>query len=97
MLRLKYYSLTKEEKKNLKKEFYETEFGKHIKGRLNRLLLVGFLGILFSIYLFIDPLNKWNIVLGIILTMASLIFIIGSYKVRIDKLNKFLIKKNKQQ
>lgn len=97
MLRLKYYSLNKEEKYKLKEEFYQTDFGKHIKSRLNRLLLIGFIGILFSTYLFINPANKWDIVTGIILTLTSLLFIIGSYKVRIDKLNKFLIKKNRQK
>lgn len=95
MLRLKYYSLTKEEKVNLKKEFYQTEFGKSIKLRLNRLLLIGITGILFSTYLFFFHANKWDIVSGIILLLASIVFIIGSFKVRIDKLNNFLIKKKK--
>lgn len=95
MLRLKYYSLTKKEKQKLKEDFYNTDFGKSIKNRLNRLLLIGILGILFSIYLFINPSNKWDVVSGIILSIASLVFIIGSFKVRIDKLNNFLVKKKK--
>ena len=95
MLRLKYYSLTKEEKKNLKQEFYQTEFGISIKRRLNRLLLIGILGTLFSIYLFLFYANKWDIVSGIILLLASIIFIIGSFKLKTKKLNNFLISKKK--
>ena len=95
MLRLKYYSLNKEEKKNLKKEFYQTEFGNSIKRRLNRLLIIGILGTLFSIYLFLFHANKWDIVSGIILLIASFVFITGSFKLKTEKLNNFLIKKAK--
>lgn len=95
MLRLKYYSLSKSEKLELKNRFYNTEYGLSIKKRLNRLCLTGILGILFSIYLFIFPNNKWDIVTGIILVIASLIFIFGSFKVRINKINDFLTKKKK--
>lgn len=96
MLKLKYYSLSKEEKYKLKDEFYQTVFGKSIKNRLNRLLLTGIIGTLFSIYLFTNPANKWDIVSGIILTLASLVFIIGSFKVKIKKLNDYLVKKSKK-
>ena len=95
MLRLKYYSLTKEEKYKLKTDFYNTEYGNSLKTRLNRLLLTGILGILFSIYLLIWPSNKWDIVTSIILIIASIIFIIGSYKVRINKINTYLTTKKK--
>ena len=95
MLRLKYYSLTKEEKYKLKTDFYNTEYGKSLMKRLNRLLLTGILGILFSIYLLVWPSNKWDIVTSIILIIASIIFIIGSYKVRINKINTYLTTKKK--
>ncbi len=95
MYKLKYYSLTKDEKKKLKEDFYKTEFGESIKMRLNRLFIIGILGILFSIYLFITSENKWNTIYAIILVMASLIFIGGSFSVRIQKLNDYLIKKKK--
>ena len=95
MLKLKYYSLNKEEKNKLKAEFYNTEFGKSIKSRLNRLLITGILGIIFSIILFIFPSNKWDLITGIILIIASLFFIISSFKVRIRKLNDYLVSKKK--
>ena len=95
MYRLKYYSLNKDEKKELKNNFYNTEFGKSIKNRLDRLFLIGIIGILFSVYLFINPSNKWDIVTGVILVVASITFLVGSFKVRIRKLNDYLVKQKK--
>ena len=95
MYRLKYYSLNKDEKKELKNNFYNTEFGKSIKNRLDRLFFIGIIGILFSIYLFINSSNKWDIVTGVILIVASIIFLVGSFKVRIRKLNDYLVKQKK--
>lgn len=95
MYRLKYYSLNKDEKKELKNNFYNTEFGKSIKNRLDRLFLIGIIGILFSVYLFINPSNKWDIVTGVILVIAGVIFLVGSFKVRIKKLNDYLVKQKK--
>ena len=96
MLRLKYYSLTKEEKQKLKEKFYNTEFGNNIKLRLNRLIVTGLIGVLFSIYLFVTANNKWNIVYATILLLASIFFIISSHKVRIKKLNDYLVKTKKK-
>lgn len=95
MLRLKYYSLDKIEKQNLKNNFYNTEVGKVVKYRLTRLLLTGIALLMFSIYLFINPANKWDIISGIILNFISLTFIGASFKVRIDKLNNYLITQKK--
>lgn len=95
MYKLKYYTLTKEEQMKVKNNFYKTEFGTNIKKRLDRLFLIGILGIIFSILLFIFHSTKWDIVTGILLLIASIIFIIGSYKVRIDKINIYLTKKKK--
>lgn len=95
MYRLKYYSLTKEEKNNLKFEFYQTEFGNSINKRLNRLFLTGIISLIFGIYLLIDNNTIWDIATGIITLIASIIFIVGSSKVRIKKLNDYLVKKKK--
>ena len=95
MYKLKYYTLKDDEKIKLKDEFYQTEFGKSIKKRLNRLFIIGIFGTIFSILLLILHTTKWDIVTGIMLLIASIIFIIGSYKVRIDKINTYLTKKKK--
>lgn len=95
MYKLKYYSLTKEEQLKLKNEFFKTEFGISINKRLNRLLITGIIGIIFSTYLLISNTTIWDIVTAIITLIASIIFIFGSYKVRIKKLNDYLVKKKK--
>ena len=96
MYKLKYYTLDKNEQNKIKKKFYETEYGQNIKKRLNRLFIIGILGFLFSIILFIFHSNRYDIISGIILLLASITFIIGSIFVRIDKINNYLIKnKNK--
>ena len=96
MYKLKYYSLSKEEKNKLKESFYQTDMGKDLKYRLNRLFIIGILGILFSLYLFIFHSSMWDIYIGVILTIASIIFIIGSFKVRIQKLNDYLVKNKRK-
>lgn len=95
MLKLKYNTLSKEEKNKVKNDFYKTEFGLSIKKRLDRLFIIGILSMLFSLYLFIMPSNKWDIVTAVILVIAALIFITSSFKVRIDKINTFLTTKKK--
>ena len=95
MLKLKYYTLTKEEKYKVKEEFYKTEFGINIKKRLDRLFLIGIMGIIFSILLIVFYKTKWDIITSITLSCASLFFIIGSYKIRIKKINEYLTKKKK--
>jgi len=95
MLKLKYYTLNKDEKKKLKEKFYNTEIGKSLKTRLNRLFILGISGLLFSLYLFIFHSNYWDIYTGVLLIIASLVFIIGSFKIRINKLNEFLVKDKK--
>ena len=95
MLKKKYFSLNKDERKKLKIEFYQTDFGKSINTRLNRLFIIGVLCFLFSVILFIWPSNKWDIVTGFILVISSILFVGGSFNIRIDKLNNYLIKKKK--
>lgn len=97
MYRLKVYSLSKDERKKLKEEFYQTDIGKDLKLRLTRLLIIGILGILFSIYMFISNTSIFDIITGIILLIASLVFIIASFRLRITKLNDYLVKNKKKK
>lgn len=91
MYKLKYYSLNKEEKIKLKKDFYKTEFGIKIKQLLTRLLLIGLIGLPFSIYLLLTYKNIWDLIIAISLLIASIIFIISSFTLRIKKLNRYLV------
>lgn len=96
MLKLKYYSLTKDEKKQLKEKFYKTESGQKISKRLNRLFLTGIISFIYSIILFIINKNIFDITTGIILLIASFIFILSSIFIKINKLNDFLVKQKKK-
>ncbi len=95
MLKLKYYSLSKEEKRKLKSEFYTTPYGKNLNARLTRLLITGFLGILFGLFLILKPSNNWDIYTGIVLGIVSIIFVVSSIVIRPKKLNAYLIKNKK--
>ena len=93
MYKLKYYYLSKEEKKELKNKFYQTELGIKINHLLLRLIIIGIIGILYSIYLFIFRTNIYELITSIILLIISLIFILSTFKIRINKLNAYLVKK----
>ena len=95
-MKLKYYYLTKEEKRKLKEEYYNTEVGSNVKIRLIRVLFYGIIGIIYSIYLFFSEEYLTFKILASGLFILSLIFIVGSFKVKIDKLNAYLVKKNKK-
>lgn len=97
LYKLKYYSLSKEEKKKLKYEFYETDFGKSINTRLTRLLITGIIGFIFSIYLFLSYTTIWDMIIAISLCSASIIFIISSFIIRISKINTYLVNKKKKK
>ncbi len=96
MYRLKYYSLKKEEKDKLKDRFYQTDYGKTIKIRLTRVLIIGILCLVFGSFLIVTNEQIWDIISGVSLLIASVIFIIGSFKVRINKLNDYLIKEKRK-
>lgn len=96
----KYQRMSKEEKKNIQNKYYNSPEGLSMKNRLIRLNITGIMGILFSIYLIYtnitqDGNNIWQYIMAGILFVASIIFIIGSLKIRIKVLNKFAIKNSK--
>lgn len=95
MYKLKYYSLKKEEKEKLKKDFDNTEFGIRTNTRLKRILVWGILSLLFGLLLIFSHSNIWEIISGILLLIASLVYFIGFYKIRIRNLNNYLISKKK--
>ena len=97
MYKLKYYSLSKEEKKELKNKFYETDTGKDVKFHLNRLFITGIFGLIFGIILIVINKSIWEIVLGVSLIGISLFFIISSFWVRINKINDYLVKTYKKK
>lgn len=93
----KYQRMTKEEKKQCQKFYYNTEKGQAMRSRLNRLVIIGVIGLLFSIFLVISgylshELSWATILLAVILTIFSLIYIVSSITLRRKCLNNYAIK-----
>ena len=77
----------------MKEEFYKTEYGKIQKGRFDRLLIYGIVGIIFGFYLLITESIIPSIITGIILLIASSFFIVSSITLRKREINNYIKKK----
>lgn len=99
-MKTKYQRMTKHEKQNIQSKYFSTDEGKTMKNRLIRLIITGIMGIIFGIYLIYSnyiktEANIWEYITAGILITASVIFIIGSIKIRHKVLNKETIKNSK--
>ncbi len=92
----KYQRMPKTEKKALEQKFKKTEYGKNLLYRLNRLLIIGLIGIGFSILEFIVAIfNKKDIfdfIAATLLLIISIIFITSSIKTKNKQLNNYALK-----
>lgn len=93
----KYQRLSKEEKERVKLKYYATDKGKEMKKRLDRLLVIGSVGILFSVFLIVsgylsNKVEWYTWVVAIILMVFSIIYVVGSIKLRGKVLNQFALK-----
>lgn len=97
MLKNKYQRLSPKEKKEARLKFYETSYGKQIKPRFNRLLIVSVILFFYATYLLIDAFIKnssiWNYIASIIIYIFFLVFFIGRHKIIVRDVNNYLIKK----
>ena len=96
----KYQRLTKEEKKQAKKDYKESnEVNANIYKKLNRLTIISILGIFYAIISFVVDFfltkNVWDFVIDGILLVFCLVFIIKSQSLLSEQINKFLINKKK--
>lgn len=94
MKKYKYQRLTKEEKKEAKTKFYETEQGKLLKQRFKRILIYSIILILFGIYMLIEAYTKKNsyaqYAYGTILIIFGIGFLISKSYVMMRKVNKYI-------
>ena len=93
----KYQRMSKEEKKDLQEKFYKTEKGKDMKKRLLRLRIIGFVGMLFDVFLvvsayFSKELNCATWLMSIILMVCSVTYFVSSFVLKGKVLNDFAIK-----
>ena len=99
MLKTKYQTLTKEEKKEAAKKYYNTEQGKENKSRFTRLLIIGILCIIWGIVIIIDNLIQdgsiWEYVSAILVIIFGFVFLIGRIKIKNRNINNYLTKKKK--
>ncbi len=96
----KYQRMNKEEKKKCKEFYYNTPKGKEMRKRLNRLTVIGIIGVLFSAFLIISGYISNEIgwatwVMSGILFVFSFIFIIGAIRLRGQCLNQYAVSKMK--
>ena len=101
MVKTKYQRMNKEEKKNARIEYFNTDKGKNLKTRMIRLLIYGILLLGFGIYIIIDAVIKDDaiieLVYGIGLIVVAFAFIISRYFIIIKKTNDYLTKPKKKK
>ena len=93
----KYQRMNKEEKKNCRDLYYQTEKGKEMKGRFLRLNIIGTIGILFSVFLVVhgyiaNEINWATWTMAIILFGFSVVYIVGAAILKGKCFNNFAIK-----
>ena len=100
MKKYKYQRLSKEEKKEAKLEFYQTEQGIELKSRFRRILIYSIALILFGIYLIVEAFIKKDsiaqYVYGGIVTLFGIGFLVSRSYVIMKKVNEFIITKPKK-
>lgn len=94
MKKYKYQRLSKDEKKEAKNNFYQTEQGIELKKRFNRILIYSIILILFGIYLLVEAYIKKDsyaqYVYGSILILFGIGFLISRGHVMMMKVNYFI-------
>ena len=96
-MKIKYYRLSKEERKQYRDKFYATKKGKTFKKYTGYSYLMCILLVAFSIYYVIDAyinkLSKWYYIYASILLIISIIMALSVRKVRVTKINDYIVKK----
>ena len=97
----KYQRSSKEEKKKAREAFFNTEYGKSLKTRLNRLVIYSVLLIACAIYFVIDNIINENSVTNYILAgffvIFALIFLYGRHYVIVKNANDYMIKNKRKK
>lgn len=96
MKKYKYQRLSKEEKKDAKLKFYQTELGIELKSKFKRILIYSIILILFGIYLIIEAYIKKDsiaqYIYGSIVTLFGIAFLISRSYIIMKKVNDFITK-----
>lgn len=96
----KYQRASKNTKKEIAKEFFNTEYGHSLKVRLTRLLIYSVLLFGFFIYFLIDGImdnnNVSEIILGVVFALFAILFLVGSYYAKVKNCNTYMINNPKK-
>ena len=96
-MKLKYYALSKEKRKEVKEEYFSSDKGKKVNKSLTFALLSSIACFIYSIYLIYDAffktINIENKIYSFTILASAVILFIAYYKVKITKLNEYVIKK----
>ena len=99
-MKIKYLRLTKEEKKQVQNDFYNTELGKEFKKYINISIIMNILLIIIGIYYILDTvIKKGNVgyyYFSSVLIIIAIIFLFFIYKAKVKKYNDFVIKKSRK-
>ena len=87
-----YRDLTKNEKKIIKEKFYNTEYGKITKHRLNRLVIYGICGLIVASFILFTETSLGFLITSYMLLFISAVYLIASFTLRRKELNNFLNK-----
>ena len=92
-MKKRFHELSKIEKKNLKKDYLKTKEGEYVISKLYKVLVIGIIGIAFSLYLIISAyLNNDTVAVYIyssFLLLCSIFFIVASLIVKKRRLRMF--------
>jgi hypothetical protein len=96
----KYERLSKEEKKQARQDYISfSEVNANIYKKLKRLIIISYIGIIYSVAMFIVDFiitkNVWDFVIDGVLMVFCVWFIIRSKTLISDSINKFLIENKK--
>ena len=95
-MRVKYQRLNKEERKKYRDDYYKTAVGKKVRKNLNHALICSILCFIFSIYLIYEAFFLDNSIInkiyGLSLLAFSIIGFILYYRLRIKKINEYVVK-----
>lgn len=95
-MKTKYERMNKDEKRKTLENYKKTDSGRGMMARLTRLVIIGILGILYSVFLFVSSFKdlKWTDYLVIVpLLLISIFFIVMAFRLKKKVLNQFAIKK----
>ena len=92
----KYQRSTKEEKKEARIAFFNTDYGYELKKRLNRLVIYSVLLVACAIYFVIDNILNENTISNYVLAgffvVFAIVFMVGRHYVIVKNANDYMIK-----